>query len=456
MPNRAASCLLLLGFSMLGGASGSTLADDLLTKSDPEVRARFQKVADAYRSLAHYEDRGSFLRTIQLAGRERAETSPLNFKFARPGKIVLDTGEVRVVADGKTITTILVPTKRYMTAPSSSGLDATVIADGSAGAILLGGASGPPAQLLLKLLLGVEAATALPDRATAIKAEPDRTIEGKAYPALRIELGDEPALRLVIDPVTHLIRRMEYLLDTKSTAGRLPAAVGEVGEMAIAWDSGPIRTDPIADDAFAFSPPAGFSRLKAAEAAAPAGKAAKNELLGKLAPEFTLTMLDGPGKTKKVTRADLAGKVVVLDFWATWCPPCLQELPEIQKLAESYAKAGKNDVVIVAVSQDRAPEDGSPVRTLVESLLKAKDLNLTGGPIAKVALDPNQDTGDAFKVQALPTVVILDAKGVVQAVHVGYSEDVKDVLTTAIDALLEGKTLTTPDSAPAGAKLPTK
>ena len=166
--------------------------------------------------------------------------------------------------------------------------------------------------------------------------------------------------------------------------------------------------------------------MKAAEAAKPAAKAAKNELLGKIAPEFTLTILDGPGKTKKVTLADLAGKVVVLDFWATWCPPCLQELPEIQKLAESYAKAGKNGVVIVAVSQDRAPEDGSPVRIARRDAPEGQGPRIgPEGPISAVALDPDQDVGDAFKVQAFPTVVILDAKGIVQAVHVGYSEDVK-------------------------------
>ena len=42
-------------------------------------------------------------------------------------------------------------------------------------------------------------------------------------------------------------------------------------------------------------------------------------LLGKPAPEFTLTVLDGPGKTRTITKAELAGKVVVIDFWATWC-----------------------------------------------------------------------------------------------------------------------------------------
>ena len=447
MPIRVASCLVYL---LLGGvASGAPVDDSAWARSDPEAKTRFEQTAAAYKLLAHYEDRGTFRRTIRLAERERAENAPLSLKFARPAKIVLEAGEVRVVADGKTVTTILVPTKRYLTSQSAS-LDVTAIADGPAGAILLGGATGPPAQLLLNLLLGSNPAAALPDRATALKSEPDRAIEGKTLGALRVELGDEPALRLLIDPQSHLIRRMEYILNDRATLDRLPKSVGAVGEMTMAWDSGPIGTDSIADESFAFKAPAGFEKLKAAEPAKPVAKV-KEELLGKLAPDFTLTLLDGAGKTKKVTRAELAGKVVVLDFWATWCGPCLQELPEIQKVAESYAKGGKNEVLIVAVSQDRPPDDGSAVRVLVESLLKTKGLALDRSPGSRVALDPNQDLGDAFKVQALPTVVILDARGVVQLVQVGYSDDVKEVLTAAIDSLLEGKPLVQPDGEPPAA-----
>jgi thiol-disulfide isomerase/thioredoxin len=61
--------------------------------------------------------------------------------------------------------------------------------------------------------------------------------------------------------------------------------------------------------------------------------------VGKPAPDFSLTLLDGPGKVKTITKAELAGKVVLIDFWATWCGPCLMELPEIQKLIENYGES---------------------------------------------------------------------------------------------------------------------
>ncbi len=431
------SPLVLLGTVLACGSIA--IADSPLDRASPEARRRFEDVASAYKSLAAYADAGTFTRSTSAGEAPRVETAPLSVRFVRPNRIVLDAGEVRIVGDGKLLTTLLVPTKKFLSAPSPASLSITPIADGPAGAILLGGPSGSAAQLVLKLVLGAEPVDALPDRATGLAVEDDRPIEGKPFQVLRIDQGEEPAIRLLIDPQSRLIRRVETVLDDASVAAKSPSGSGLKG-MTMAWDSGPIATDAPKDDAFRFQEPAGFARIKAPEPK-PAAAEAKNEFVGKISPDFTLTVLDGPGKTKKVTRADLAGKVVVLDFWATWCGPCMQELPEIQKLAESYAKAKKTEVVILAVSQDRAPEDGKDVRKLVEDTLEAKKLDLLGGPIARVALDPEQAVGELFKVEGIPTVVILDAKGVVQSVHVGYSEDVKDVLAGEIDALLEGKAL---------------
>ncbi len=161
--------------------------------------------------------------------------------------------------------------------------------------------------------------------------------------------------------------------------------------------------------------------------------------MGKPAPEFTLTVLDDAGKTRRLTKDDLAGKVVLIDFWATWCGPCLRELPEIAALAASYEKAGK-PVVVVAVSEDRPPQEGT-LRELVATTLTERKLELTRGPVAHVALDPEMALGQTFDIEALPTVFLLDAKGVVQAVHVGAAGDVREVLTRDIDTLLAGKSL---------------
>ena len=113
-------------------------------------------------------------------------------------------------------------------------------------------------------------------------------------------------------------------------------------------------------------------------------------------------------------------------------------MPEVQKLIEAYAK-DKKDVVIVALSQDNDPKDPAEVRKLIESTLEKKKIVLTGNPVGMVGLDPSNSVGEAFQVEGYPTVVLLDAKGVVRAAHVGFSAEVGKTLAKEIDALLAGK-----------------
>ncbi len=162
--------------------------------------------------------------------------------------------------------------------------------------------------------------------------------------------------------------------------------------------------------------------------------------MGKPAPNFTLDVIEGPGRFKKVNRADLLGKVVLIDFWATWCGPCLKELPDVQKLIEAYGKAGK-EVVIVALSIDQNEQgDLKETQTLVEAKLKEMKLSLKAEgdkPIGMIALDPLGKVAERYGVEAIPFVVLIDAKGVVQAIHVGVTA--REVFAEQIDALLAGK-----------------
>ena len=86
-----------------------------------------------------------------------------------------------------------------------------------------------------------------------------------------------------------------------------------------------------------------------------AGRMARLELIGKPAPPIAATDVDG----KPVSLADLAGKVVLIDFWATWCPPCVASIPAYKAIAEKYHDKG---FVILGVNVDAMHEDVQEAR----------------------------------------------------------------------------------------------
>jgi len=103
-------------------------------------------------------------------------------------------------------------------------------------------------------------------------------------------------------------------------------------------------------------------------------------------------------KGKPVDLAErLKGKVVLLNFWATWCEPCLEEMPAIERLSHAYRERG---LVVLAVSVDR--EGAAVVRTF----LKRHALSFL------VGLDPQQAVARLYRIWALPSTVIVSRKGI--------------------------------------------
>lgn len=141
-------------------------------------------------------------------------------------------------------------------------------------------------------------------------------------------------------------------------------------------------------------------------------------LVGKPAPAFEGKNLKG----ETVKLADLAGKIVVVDFWATWCPPCVAGLP---KLAEMTAKHKADGVVFVAVNLQE--ED-----SIVKEFLAEKKLDIN------VVLDAGEIM-KKYKVEPVPQTVFIDRKGVVQVVHIGIGE--LEEIPKQLEALIQGKDL---------------
>ena len=246
-------------------------------------------------------------------------------------------------------------------------------------------------------------------------------------------------------------------IDPKAVAQKVPGV--SLSDASIAWTGGAISLDVPKEGSFQFKPRPKFAKVEPVKIAPrkPGGEdGEKHPLVGKPAPDFKFVMLDGAGKTKSVSKADLKGKVVLIDFWATWCGPCMLELPELAKVIAAYDASKKpkdKDLVIVALSQDAdEDEEATDVRKLVEQTLKKQDIQLERGETGKIGLDPSQKVGKAFGVEGIPTVVLIDRDGKIQSVHVGYSPDVAEKLVADIDAVLAGDSLAKPETLKKGDK----
>jgi len=137
------------------------------------------------------------------------------------------------------------------------------------------------------------------------------------------------------------------------------------------------------------------------------------------APAASFTDLDG----RPVSLADFRGKPLIVNLWATWCRPCLKEMPSLDRLQTTLA--GK--LAVLAISQDRGGAD--KVGPFV------KDLAL---PHLNIYVDPHSDVGHAFGVRGLPTSIVINAKGeVVGRVEGGAEWDstqMMSVLKLLLDA----------------------
>ncbi len=126
----------------------------------------------------------------------------------------------------------------------------------------------------------------------------------------------------------------------------------------------------------------------------------KGSMAGEPAPEFAFERFEGPPSRL----SELKGRVVVLDFWATWCPPCREELPGLEALAREYEAQG---VTFLAANQESGEVDEckEAVLTWVQ----------TDKEMAKYAIFPEHKAHAAYQVKALPTVFVIGRDGTIVA-----------------------------------------
>jgi peroxiredoxin len=135
------------------------------------------------------------------------------------------------------------------------------------------------------------------------------------------------------------------------------------------------------------------------------------------APDFTLKSMSGPN----LRLAEQRGRVVMVNFWATWCGPCRQEMPQLDRLYQKYKSSG---FVLLGVNVD-------------EDVRKATDVAAKLGVTFPVLLDTDKAVSKLYDLSTMPSTVIIDRDGKVRYLHRGYLAGYEDNYDKQIRELLK-------------------
>jgi peroxiredoxin len=342
----------------------------------------------------------------------------MTVRLARPNRLAMIVDEgvmgLTVISDGKQLVQYLPMMKRYVVkeAPadfagvSDIGAPISITMLGMAGEVIP--TSGD--EFYKVLTAGVTESEYLgQEKVGEVECHHCRFVQEDFDWDIWIEVGERPVAHKVQPDLT------------KQLAGAGARFEGAKLSYAVTlsdWNVSPEFTE--AD--FTFTPPNGAQKV---EALLEMAEEPPHALLGQPAPPFATTDVEGhPIDLKK----HLGKNVILLDFWATWCGPCVEAMPQVDAVAKKFADKG---LVFYAVN---AGEEAAAIKAFL-AMAKLE---------VPVAMDTNNEIAQSYLVEGIPQTLLIGKDGKVQVVHVGFSGQLGKLLTKEIEDLLAGKDLAGP------------
>jgi len=363
----------------------------------PDARAILDNVTRTYRTLTSFHFAGQVDVDMNRQGTRQSFGIPLIAAAAKPGRWRIEmqspTMGMLVVTDGTTTTTYSEQAHQYTRKPAPPARGAADSAEAMAG-------PGSPIGRYFGITRSLKGARWVDRRTLDLGG---RRVECDLIAA---EYERPPNAEAEYSPTLYWIERARSVVLRESThvRGNQPGPDGAIElDQTTTFTTARIN-EKLPDSLFAFRPPEGATQV--AQFKTDSGP----DLSGQKAEDFTLNDLAG----KPVKLSSLKGKVVLLDFWATWCGPCRVEMPSIQKLHARFKNKG---LVVLGINYG-------------EEASRVKPFLVKNGYDFRILLDREQRVGQRYQVGGIPTLFIIDKTGVIRAHFVGVRDE--DTLREAL------------------------
>jgi thiol-disulfide isomerase/thioredoxin len=377
-------------------------------KIDPKAADLVNEMKSAYGKLTAVELAGVVSGNFDVAGQKNQPKQDFTASYQAPNKFRHESKDGLIVGSTGDKLYLFSPTENVYSTIDTKGEKLEQVPQPLANILF-----GENPSLLMAISLDpfwfFEGAT--------VNRGDDATLDGKNYATLRISDRPTDDVTILVDNDTKLIRRVT--LDLRKSLAKRGAPDIKSADFTVDYTTTTPNSAAKAEQ-FAWTPPAG---ARDAAAAKPGGSErfdANNDLVGKAAPAIALKDLNDK-EVKPL--ADAKGSVILLDFWATWCPPCVEGMPNLQRIHLERAKDGIKVFAVNAMEE----------KDRVAGFIKQRNLNIP------VLLDTEGKAGEAYKVDGWPTSVVIKRDGTIHKILHPVGPEGEKALEDALNEALKAK-----------------
>lgn len=385
---------------------------------DEKAGQIMKNVGAFYKNMKGFSQTMSTEMNISTSSKQTSVASVFKVAFGRPNKLHmrLESGKMggQMISDGDTVYLYTPVLNRYMTVPAPENLakifdtiDYQIVGGGFSSMSLIESMCNPdPYSQMMADVLKVQYIG--PEKVGADDCDHLRFTQKEFIWDLWTRQGKEPWILKVTADMSKVLAKKP---DTPADVSALLTCLYTDREANVV---------PTADQ-LVFKKPDGAKEVQNFMEDKSAEPTTVHPLVNKPAPAFNIDTMDGA----KFDLASQKGKIVVLDFWASWCGPCTMALPIINEVTSSVKD---KDIVFLAVNIQETPDQ-------IKQYLDKKNLKFT------VGMDPEGKISELYQVREIPQAVIVGKDGIVAEVVVGFSPDMKETFAKRLDEVANSKSI---------------